>query len=390
MQMVPQSVIDNDLNESMQAWRRDIHAYPELAFEEQRTADVVARRLAEASPDMEIVTGIGGTGVVGTLRNGDGKRAIGLRADLDALPLQEENTFAHRSKHDGVMHACGHDGHTAMLLGAAHHLAKHRDGWSGSVRFIFQPAEEGLAGGRAMVEDGLFDRFPVDAVFGLHNWPGLEAGTIAVQPGPVMAAYDNFEITITGRGGHAAMPHQTVDPVVVAAQLINALQTIVSRGDPLESAVVSVTQVHGGTAFNVIPGEVSLKGTVRTLQPAVRERTEAELRRIVSGTCAAAGASAEIVYRRVYPPTINSAEEARFAAETVAAAFGEERLVRDYPPSMGSEDFAFMLEARPGCYVKLGAGDRPGLHHPRFDFNDEILSTGAAYWVALTQRYLAV
>lgn len=384
------SLIDSDLAESMQTWRRDIHAHPELAFEEHRTADVVARRLAEASPDMQVVTGIGGTGVVGTLTNGNGTASIGLRADLDALPLQEQNDFAHRSKHDGVMHACGHDGHTAMLLGAAHHLAKHRDGWSGTARFIFQPAEEGLAGGRAMVEDGLFDRLPVDAVFGLHNWPGLAAGAIAVQPGPVMAASDSFEITITGRGGHAAMPHQTVDPVVVAAQVITALQTIVSRCDPLESAVISVTQVHGGTAFNVIPNEVSLKGTVRTLQPLVQDRTEEQLRRVVEGTCAAAGASAQIIYHRVYPPTINSAAEAAFAAETVAATFGAARLVQDYPPSMGSEDFAFMLAAKPGCYVKLGAGDRPGLHHPRFDFNDELLSTGAAYWVALAQRYLAV
>ncbi|MEQ9364233.1 MAG: M20 aminoacylase family protein [Leptospirales bacterium] len=396
-----------ELQAAMTAWRREIHQHPETAFQEHRTAAFVVERLkafaAESGTPIAIESGIAGTGVVatiegktpnkpaddpGALHEGrDRFKAVALRADLDALPMSEANDFAHRSQNDGRMHACGHDGHTAMLLGAARHLAHTRD-FRGVVHLIFQPAEENEGGGRAMIADGLFDRFDVDAVFGLHNWPGLATGKIAVQAGPVMAAFDNFDITLIGRGGHAAMPHQSVDPVVLAAQVIQAFQSLVSRGDPLDPVVISVTQLAAGDAYNIIPDRVHLKGTVRAFQAATRDRIEAAMGRTLAGLCEAAGASFEFDYGRRYPPTVNTRRESSFVAEVVRDLFGEEALVTDYPPSMGSEDFSFMLEQRPGCYVKLGAGPGPGLHNPRYDFNDEILMTGAAFWVGLVERCL--
>ncbi|MCR9141464.1 MAG: M20 family metallopeptidase [bacterium] len=384
-----------ELQTAMTAWRREIHARPETAFAEHRTAAFVVDRLEgfarESGTPIEITSGIAGTGVVATIRGDvaqDHPRAIALRADLDALPMDEANDFAHRSQHDGCMHACGHDGHTAMLLGAARSLAG-RANFPGVVHLIFQPAEENEGGGRAMIEDGLFERFDVEAVFGLHNWPGLEVGKIAVQSGPVMAAFDNFDVTLIGKGGHAAMPHQSVDPVVLAAQAIQAFQILVSRSDPLDPAVISVTQLSAGDAYNIIPDRVQLKGTVRAFHSATRDRIEAAMRRTLEGLCAAAGASFEFDYGRRYPPTINSERESAFVADAVRDIFGSDALVTNYPPSMGSEDFSFMLEQRPGCYVKLGAGDGPGLHNPRYDFNDEILGAGAAFWVGLVERYFA-
>ncbi len=384
--------ISREDRESMREWRREIHRHPELAFQEHRTAAFVVERLGEFAREsgaaIEIESGIAGTGVVATIRGREaGETAIALRADLDALPMGEANDFAHRSTHAGCMHACGHDGHTAMLLGAARRLAQTRN-FRGVVHLIFQPAEENEGGGRAMIEDGLFERFPVAAVFGMHNWPGLAAGRIAVQPGPVMAAFDNFDIVLTGKGGHAAMPHQSVDPVVLAAQIIQAFQTLVSRSDPLDPAVISVTQLAAGDAYNIIPDQVTLKGTVRAFRDETRDRIENTMRRTLAGLCDAAGASFEFNYGRRYPPTINSEREAEFVAGVVREVFGHEALVSDYPPSMGSEDFSFMLEQRPGCYVKLGAGQGPGLHNPHYDFNDEILATGAAFWVSLVEHYL--
>ncbi|MCB1325864.1 MAG: amidohydrolase [Leptospiraceae bacterium] len=377
------------LTPAMKQWRRQIHAHPETAFEERNTAALVADVLAEAG--LQTTTGFARTGVVGVLKNGDGP-SLGLRADLDALNLEERNDFQHRSRIPGKMHACGHDGHTAMLLGAARHLARTKR-FRGTVNFIFQPAEENDGGGRLMVDEGLFEKFPCDAIFGLHNWPGLEAGRFAIQAGPVMAAYDNFDVEICGQGSHAAMPHQGIDPVVIAAQIIMALQTVVSRNDPLKPAVVSVTRVEAGFAYNVIPEKTTLRGTARSLFPETRDHIENSVRRIVKGICDSAGATASVTYRRSYPATINSERETAFAQQVVRATFGEEHLLTDYPPSMGSEDFAYMLEHKAGCYVKLGNGPGTGgctLHNPRYDFNDEILSAGAAYWVALAEHYLPI
>ncbi len=385
----------------MRAWRHDIHRHPEIAFQETRTAAFVEERIRdfarESGAEIEVASGLAGTGIVATL-HGDqstdlpqahpGQRVIGLRAELDALPMAEANDFAHRSRHDGCMHACGHDGHTAMLLGALRHLA-HTRRFAGTVHCIFQPAEENEGGARVMVEEaGLFERFPVEAIFGMHNWPGLPAGQIAVQPGPVMAAYDHFDLRLTGKGGHAAMPHQGRDPIVLAAQTVQAFQTIASRGDPLDSVALSVTQINAGDAYNIIPNEAVLKGTVRSFRPETQQAVEARMREIVAGLCAAAGAEFAFEYQHGYPATVNSARESEFVARYVADRFGSDVLVRDYPPSTGSEDFAFMLQKRPGCYVKLGAGVGPGLHNPRYDFNDEILGRGAAYWVGLVERYL--
>lgn len=373
----------------MTAWRHHLHAYPETAFEERRTSDFVATKLAEFG--IEVHRGLAKTGVVGVLKGrGDGP-SIGLRADMDALDVEEGNDFAHRSRHPGKMHACGHDGHTAMLLGAARHLAATRN-FSGTVHFIFQPAEENEGGGRVMVEEGLFERFPMQAVYGLHNWPGLDVGRIAVKAGPLMASYDIFEIILTGQGAHAAMPHLGRDVMVTAAQLIMALQTITSRSlDPLDSAVVSVTQIHGGDTWNVLPQSVSLRGTVRTFLPAVQDRIEAKLRELGHGIAQAFGATAKIHYERRYPATINSAVEAEQAAAAAIATVGADNVDRDPTPTMGAEDFAFMLQRKPGCYVWLGAG--PGqsgcmLHNPGYDFNDALLATGVRYWVNLTESLL--
>ena len=378
------------LSESMTQWRQKLHMHPELAYEEKATSDMIAGLLEEFG--LEVHRGLADTGVVGTLRNGDGERAVGLRADMDALPLQEANSFEHRSRHDGLMHACGHDGHCAMLLGAAAFLAKNQR-FNGTVHFIFQPAEEGQAGGRRMVEEGLFEQFPVDGVYGMHNWPGMPAGVFGVAEGPVMAASDTFEITIRGKGGHAAMPHQSIDPIPVAAELVGALQKIVSRTvNPLGTAVISVTQIHGGESWNIIPGSAVIRGTVRTFQEVVRNGIEARMQRMAEGIAAAHGTEAELTYTRCYPATVNSVAESRIAMRVAEQVAGPGRVEINPDPSMGSEDFAYMLQARPGCYVWLGNGPSGGgcmLHSPHYDFNDEILPVGAAYWVHLVEDLLS-
>jgi amidohydrolase len=378
------------LTPSLVNWRHRLHANPETAFQEHETAQFVAAQLAEFGLD-EIITGFGRTGVVAALRNGAGP-SIGLRADMDALPIQEENDFAHRSQNPGRMHACGHDGHTTMLLGAARLLAERRN-FRGVVYFVFQPAEENEGGARVMTEAGLFDRFPMDAIYGLHNWPGLAEGEIALHAGPMMAAFDMFEIDVIGRGGHAAMPQYGVDPILIAAELVGALQKLVSRMDPLDSAVLSVTQFHAGDAYNVIPERATLKGGIRSLSPATQDRMERELRRLATGLCEANGARAEVRYERRYPPTLNAPAETELAGRAARDVVGATRVHTNLPPSMGSEDFAFFLQQRPGCYIWLGAGDRPGscmLHNPRYDFNDQILPIGVAYWLRLVELALPV
>lgn len=382
-----------ELARELTAWRRELHAHPQTAFEETYASDFVAARLEEAG--IRVRRGLAKTGVVGTLDGSPPSRgdccAIALRADLDALDIHEQNEFPHRSLYPGKMHACGHDGHTVMLLGAARHLAETRR-FAGKVRFIFQPAEENEGGGRVMVEEGLFDEFPVDAVFGLHNWPGIPVGEFAVAPGPLMAAFDVFEIRLRGVGGHAALPHLTVDPVVVASHLVTALQTIASRGtNPLDELVVTVTQVHAGETWNVIPDQAVLRGTVRTLKKDVQETVEPAMRRIIDGVCAAFGAQGELRYERRYPATVNSERETRWAAEAAADVVGREHVCLDPAPCMGSEDFAFMLQERPGCYIWMGNGPSSQgrmLHNPRYDFNDEAIPVGASYWVRLVERLL--
>ena len=376
--------------EELTALRRDIHAHPELAFNESRTADIVARELARYG--LEVHRGIARTGVVGVLRAGTSPRMIGLRADMDALPVAELNEFPHHSKYAGKMHACGHDGHTAMLLGAARYLAGKPD-FDGVAVFIFQPAEESEGGAAVMIEDGLFQRFPVEAVFGLHNWPGLAVGEMAVMPGPVMAGTCGFEIVVRGHGCHAAMPHQGVDSIVTGAQLVQALQTVVARTlHPCESGVVSVTQFHGGEAWNVIPEEVVLRGTIRTFKPEVQETVERAIERLCSGIAAANGAQIGVQFDHRYPATVNSISEAKFCQEVAADVFGRKRVLTDILPSMGAEDFAYMLREKPGCYVWLGNGPGTGgctLHNPHYDFNDELLRLGVSYWVRLVQRWLS-
>jgi hippurate hydrolase len=379
-----------DFKDELVAWRRDIHAHPETAFEEVRTAALVAERLEAFG--VEVHRGLAGTGVVGVLRGKrDGGGTIGLRADMDALHIDEQTNLPHRSTTPGKMHACGHDGHTTMLLGAAKYLAETRD-FAGTVYFVFQPAEENEGGGRRMVEEGLFERFPMDAVYGLHNWPGLPVGAIGVRPGAVMASFDIFEITVTGHGAHAAMPHQGTDPVVAAAAIVTALQTIASRNtDPADAVVVTVTQIHAGDTWNVIPEEAVLRGTARAFTPHVQDAIEPAIERIAQGVAAAHGARAELRYERRYPPTVNSAAEAERSAGVAAALVGEKGVVRDRNPSMGAEDFAFMLQEKPGAYIWLGAGEEhPNLHSPAYDFNDEILTLGASYWARLVETALPV
>ena len=369
--------------------RRDIHAHPELAFQENRTSALVAAFLEAAG--IEVHRGLAGTGVVGVLRAGNSDRSIGLRADMDALPIQEQNQFPHRSQSDRMMHACGHDGHTAMLLGAAEYLAATRY-FDGTVYFIFQPAEETEGGAQVMIEQGLFDRFPMESVFGMHNWPGLPAGQFAVMSGPVMASADQFDIILKGHGAHAAMPHQGLDPVVASSALIQALQTIPSRTlDPLDSAVISVTRLQAGEAYNIIPEQVVLGGTARAFLPEVRDMVENTMGRICNGVGNAFDVDANLDYRRGYPPTINSAAEADICKEVASGLVGGNNVRTDVRPSMGAEDFAFMLQARPGCYVWLGNGMGEGgcmLHNPHYDFNDEILPVGASYWAKLVEHLL--
>ena len=377
------------LTPKIAAFRRDIHAHPELAFNEKRTSEKVADYLEGLG--LEVHRGIARTGVVAKLSQGHGKGAIGLRADMDALPLKELNTFPHHSTHDGKMHACGHDGHTAMLLGAAEALSKLRD-FDGTVYFIFQPAEEHEGGGRVMVEEGLFERFPMDMVFGLHNWPGLPAGSFGVTEGPVMAGTDRFEIEITGRGGHAAMPHQAVDVVLAGSALVQALQSLVSRNtDPLDSAVVSVTRFHAGHADNVLPETAILGGTVRTLNGELQDALEAGVRRVCNGIEATYRVSIELHYERGYPPTVNAAEPSQIARDVAQQVAIDGLVYLQLPPSMGAEDFAYMARVVPACYVWLGNGPGEGgcmLHSPHYDFNDEIIATGIRYWVRLVQRVL--
>jgi len=384
---------------TMAALRRDIHAHPELCFEEVRTADLVVKKLADWG--IPVHRGLGTTGVVGIVHGRDGGacgRGIGLRADMDALPMQEFNTFAHASQHAGKMHACGHDGHTAMLLAAAHHLADHRD-FDGTVYLIFQPAEEGGGGAREMIQDGLFDLFPMEAVFGMHNWPGMPAGTFALSPGPVMGSSNEFKITIRGKGGHAALPHTGIDPVPVACQMVQAFQTIISRNKkPVEAGVVSVTMIHAGEATNVVPDSCELQGTVRTFSLEVLDLIERRMRQIAEHICAAHEATCEFEFVRNYPPTINASAEAAFARQVMAAIVGDANVL-EQEPTMGAEDFAYMLQAKPGayCFIANGEGDHRAmghgggpctLHNPSYDFNDALIPLGATYWVRLAEAWL--
>lgn len=385
MALLPRIV---ELQPDLSRIRRDIHAHPELGFEEDRTSDLVATMLA--SFGCEVHRGLAKTGVVGTLRSGNATRCIGLRADMDALPIEELNDFSHRSTRDGTMHACGHDGHTTMLLGAAQYLAETRN-FEGAVHFIFQPAEEGKGGGRAMVEEGLFERFPCDAVFALHNKPGLPLGQIATRPGVLYASSDNWDIQVQGRGGHAALPHLGHDPLVVGAEIVLALQTIVSRNvNPVDSAVVTVGFMKGGTTYNVIPDALQIGGTARSLRPEVRDQLERRLGELAKGIAAAHGATATLDYRRRYPPTVNHASEAAFAIGVAAEICGPENVSATYPFSMGAEDFSYMLNARPGAMLWVGNGDAgSSLHSARYDFNDEALPIGASFLARLAERFLA-
>jgi amidohydrolase len=385
------------LQSELQQIRRDIHAHPELCFEERRTADVVAQKLTEWG--IPILRGMGTTGVVGIIKNGSSKRAVGLRADMDALPVQETNTFAHASKHAGKMHACGHDGHVSMLLGAAHYLSQHRN-FDGTVFLIFQPAEEGGGGAKKMMEDGLFTQCPMDAVFGLHNWPGMAAGAFAVTAGPMMASSNEFEVVVRGKGAHAAQPHKGVDPIMVALQIAQSWQTIVSRNvNPVEAAVLSITQIHSGSATNIIPDEATLIGTVRTFQVAVLDQMEERMRAIADHTAAAFDAQVDFRFHRNYPPLINHEKETAFAIDVMRSIVGAAQVDTKAEPTMGAEDFAYMLQEKPGCYVFIGNGDGDhrsvghglgpcNLHNPSYDFNDDLLPIGATYWVRLAEAWL--
>ncbi|GJI92060.1 M20 aminoacylase family protein [Duganella hordei] len=381
----------------IQQIRRDLHAHPELCYEEKRTSDVVADKLSEWG--IPVIRGLGLTGVVGIIKNGSSTRAIGLRADMDALPMQEVNTFAHASRHPGKMHACGHDGHTAMLLGAARHLAEHRN-FDGTVYLIFQPAEEGGAGARRMIEDGLFEQCPMDAIYGMHNWPGAPVGTMSVVEGPMMASSNEFYVTVKGKGAHAAQPHKGIDPVMVAVQIAQSWQTIISRQkSPLDTAVLSITQIHAGSATNVIPDEAELVGTVRTFTQPVLDMIEQRMGEIARHTAAAFGAEVDFTFRRNYPPLVNHAAETKFAVEVMKSVVGADNVDDNVEPTMGAEDFAFFLQAKLGCYVFIGNGEgdhRDGghglgpcvLHNGSYDFNDHLLPIGASFWVRLAEQSL--
>ena len=381
-----------DLQPDIQAWRRNIHEHPELLYDVHRTAAFVAERLREFGCD-EVATGLGRTGVVGVIKgrraagNGD-VRVIGLRADMDALPIEEATSLPYASKTPGKMHACGHDGHTAMLLGAARYLSETRN-FAGNAVVIFQPAEEGGAGAAAMIKDGLLDRFGIEQVYGMHNGPGIPIGSFAIRPGPIMASTDAVDIRIEGRGGHAARPHTAIDSVMVGAQLVVALQSIVSRSvDPLESAVVSMCEFHAGSARNVIPQTAELKGTVRTLTPEVRELVEQRLREVVDGVARMTGAKIDLKFERGYPVVVNHAAQTDIAIRIARQVAGEGN-VHEMPPLMGGEDFAYMLEQRPGAFIFCGNGDGAGLHHPAYDFNDEAIVHGTSYWIKLVENTLA-
>jgi hippurate hydrolase len=378
-------------HDEMTAWRHDLHAHPELSMQESRTSAVVQAKLKEFGVD-EIITGMAEHGVVGVIRSGTSDRAIGLRADMDALPMQEETGLPHASRTPGVTHACGHDGHTTMLLGAAKYLAETRN-FDGTVYLVFQPAEEFEAGADKMVKDGLFDRCPMERIFGLHNWPQCPAGTFLWRTGAVMAAVGFFDITVTGKGSHGAFPHYGVDPIMVSAQIIGALQTIVSRTiEPIEGGVVSIGSIKGGDAYNILPERVTMKGTVRWFKPQVGDQIEAGINRIVTGIAESLGATAEVKFNRHGPATINDAEATQLAVDAATIVSGADA-VRELPaPTMGGEDFAYMLNAKQGAYLMLGSGrgpDDPQLHHPLYDFNDDILPVGASWWAALVERQLA-
>ena len=382
---------------SMATIRRDLHAHPELCFQEVRTADVVAAKLSEWG--IPIHRGLGTTGVVGIVKAGSSDRAIVLRADMDALPMQEFNTFAHASQHPGKMHACGHDGHTAMLLAAGQYLANNRN-FDGTVYLVFQPAEEGGGGAREMIKEGLFEKFPVQAVFGMHNWPGASVGKFAVSAGPVMASSNEFKITVRGKGGHAALPHNAIDPVPVACQMVQAFQTIISRNKkPVDAGVISVTMIRAGEATNVIPDSCELQGTVRTFTIEVLDMIEQRMREVAQHTAAAFGAQCEFEFVRNYPPTINAAHEANFARGVMASIVGASN-VGEQEPTMGAEDFSYMLQAKPGCYSFIANGDGAHremghgggpcmLHNPSYDFNDDLIPLGATYWARLAEAWLA-
>jgi amidohydrolase len=369
--------------------RRDIHAHPEMAFKEGRTSDIVAAKLTEYG--LEVHRGMAKTGVIATLRHGTSSKAIALRADVDALPIVEKNSFSHSSTHTGVMHACGHDGHTAMLLGAARYLAQNRN-FDGAVHFVFQPAEENEGGGRVMVDEGLFEKYPVEAIYGMHNWPGLDVGKFAVHPGPVMAAVDLFDIEVTGRGAHAAMPHQGDDPIVAVGELITSIQTVVSRAvDPAEAVVLSVTQVHAGNTSNVVPSYAKLHGTCRYFNPKMSLIVEERLKRLIEGICAAHGLKGTLTYDRKCPATINSDKPVALAMLAAGDVVGIANVLPNEAPSMGCEDFAHMLSVKDGCYVWIGNGPGLGgctLHSAHFDFNDDIVTLGVGYWTALVKRCL--
>ena len=382
-----------DMHGEITAWRRDIHAHPELLYDVHRTAATVAGKLKAFGCD-EVATGLGRTGVVGVIRGQrepqvGQKPVIGLRADMDALPIEEATNAPYKSTHPGKMHACGHDGHTAMLLGAAKYLAETRN-FAGTAVGIFQPAEEGGAGAKAMIDDGLMERFGIEEVYGMHNFPGMPVGQFSIRPGPVMASADQLTIEIEGKGGHAARPHMTIDPVLAGAQIVNQLQSAVSRNvDPLQAAVVSICMFHAGTADNIIPQTAQLRGTARSLTPEVRDLLEKRLNEIVEGTARAHGVTAKFSYTRGYPVTRNHERQTAFAASVAAQVVGHDRVDANMNPVMGAEDFSYMLEARPGAFIFVGNGNSAGLHHPAYDFNDEVIPLGTSYWVRLVETALA-
>ncbi|MFZ5731474.1 MAG: M20 aminoacylase family protein [Pseudomonadota bacterium] len=382
-----------ELHADIAAWRQDIHAHPELQYDVHRTAGFVADRLREFGCD-EVVTGIGRTGVVGVIRgkqpaNGGEVKVIGLRADMDALPIEEETNLPYKSKTPGKMHACGHDGHTAMLLGAARYLAETRN-FAGDAVVIFQPAEEGGAGAAAMIRDGLMDRFRIEQVYGMHNGPGMDIGTFGIRSGAIMASTDHIGIRIEGVGAHAARPHTGIDPVLAGAQLITAFQSIVSRNaDPVESAVISICMFHAGTAMNVIPQTAELEGTVRTLKPSMRDFVEKRMQEVAAGVAQMTGAKIDLRYTRGYPVLINHQDQTDFAAKVAIDVAGAANVNADIPPMMGAEDFAYMLEKRPGAYIFIGNGDSAGLHNPAYNFNDEAIVYGTSYWIKLVETTLA-
>ena len=382
--------------QSIATLRRDIHAHPELCFQEDRTSELIAKQLTDWG--IPVHRGLGKTGVVGIVKNGTSKRAVGLRADIDALPMTEHNKFAHASVHAGKMHACGHDGHTAMLLSAAQHLAKHRD-FDGTVYLIFQPAEEGGGGAREMIKDGLFEQFPMEAIFGAHNWPGMAAGQFALKSGPVFASSNEFKITLRGKGAHAAMPHNGIDPIPAACQMVQAFQTIITRNKrPIDAGVISVTMIHAGEATNVVPDSCEIQGTVRTFTLEVLDLIERRMQQIAEATAEAFEVSCEFSFKRNYPPTINHDAETGFARQQLTEMVGAAN-VHDFEPTMGAEDFSFFLQKIPGCYFLIGNGDgthREGghgmgpcmLHNPSYDFNDELIPLGGSMWVRMAEAWL--